>query len=119
VSSSNARRNRIITTGMLAGLLLSVSGDFLLFIAQRCLNWLVLHGFGGGINASWTGGSGPISIMTSPVTLLLMALAGAVAGLSVGIFAAALLPEQPSATPETAGLPGVPAASGSAERAPS
>jgi hypothetical protein len=107
VNSSDARRNRIITTGVLAGLLLSLSGDFLLFIAQRCLNWLVLHGFGGGINASWTGGSGPISIMTSPVTLLLMALAGAIAGLSVGIFAVTLLPEHPSAATQPANAPGV------------
>jgi hypothetical protein len=114
VNSAEARRNRIITTGVLAGLLLSVSGDVLLLIAQRCLNWLVLHGFGGGINASWTG-AGPISIMTSPVTLLLMALAGAIAGLGVGIFAATLLPEHPNAATQPASTPGVPASSGTAE----
>lgn len=114
MSDSNARRNRIIGTGVLAGLVLSISGDFLLVIVQRCLNWLVLHGFGGGISATYTG-PGPISIMTSPVTLLLMALAGVIAGLSVGIFAAALLPEALSARPGLANAPDVPATSGTPE----
>jgi len=95
------RRNRIIASGAVAGLFLSVAGDFLLFAAQRCLNWLVLHGFAGGIDASWSTGSlGPITIMTSPLTWLLMALAGVIAGVSAGIFASALLVSVPRDAPE-------------------
>lgn len=117
MNSSETRPNSIIVFGVFTGLLLSVSGDVLLVIAQRCLNWLVLHGFGGGITAQWSG-AGPLTIMTSPVTLLLMTLAGAVAGLSVGIFAAAVLPAQPSTAAEPTRAPGVPGTSepsGSAE----
>jgi hypothetical protein len=97
----------MILTGMLAGLLLSVSGDILLVIAQRSLNWLVLHGVGGGINAEWTTGQpGPISILTSPVAVLLLAAAGIIAGLSVGFFAAALMPDEPTQVPAQPGLTG-------------
>jgi hypothetical protein len=70
-NSFETRRDRIIATAALEGVPLSVGGDILLFIAQRCLNWLVIQGFRGGINAGWpTGSPGPISIITSPVTSL-------------------------------------------------
>jgi hypothetical protein len=110
--SSLAREKRVILTGVLAGLPLSVSGDFLLVVAQRSLNWLVLHGFGGGITAEWTTGQpGPITIFTSPVTLLLLAVAGTIAGLSVGIFAAALIQDDSLQAPAQAGkISGSPAA---------
>ena len=115
MNSADQRRKNIIITGVLTGLVLSVSGDFVLFIAQRCLNWLVLHGFAGGISAVWSGGSGPISIMTSPITILLMALAGATAGLGVGIFAAALLPGRPNDPAQLTSAPGMAHTSKTAE----
>jgi hypothetical protein len=110
VISSLPRKNRVILTGMLTGLILSFSADFLLLLAQRVLNWLVLHGFAGGVNADWNiGQAGPISIITSPVSIMLLAVAGSIAGFGVGIFAAALLPDEPARTP------GQPAVIGSPE----
>jgi len=115
VTEIEERRMRIVCAGAVAGLLLSIAGDILLFAAQRVLNWLVLHGFAGGIDALWTTGSGgPINIMASPVTFVLTAVAGVIAGISVGTFAAVLLTMSPH---DSAG-PGVaaekPATSGTA-----
>jgi len=42
-----------------------------------------------------SGSGGPINIMASPVTFVLTAFAGVIAGISVGIFAAVLLTMSP------------------------
>ena len=106
----NPGRKRAVLGGVVLGLTLGIGLDVLLFIAQRFLDFMLING---AIRGSfvWTAGSAPISILTSPLTLLLGLVAGVVVGYGAGEFAAALLPvEGPSSnaalTPETA-RPGV------------
>ena len=111
------RKKRVILTGMLTGLILSVSADFLLVVAQRALNWLVYRGFAGGVSDPdlIPGQAGPITIFTSPVSIVLLAVAGGIAGFGAGIFAAALLPDEPA---RAAGQPAVAATPEAVSTAP-
>ena len=90
------RRKRILIGGVELGLALGVAFDILLSIVQRYVDFLVVNG---GISGSfqWSPPAAPISILTSPKTLLLGILGGVVVGFGAGLFAAALIPEAAAA----------------------
>lgn len=95
------RRQRTLAGGLKLGVALGASFDVMLFIAQRFVNFMVIHG---AIRdtVGWTTGSAPISILTSPLTLLLGLIAGVLIGVGVGAFAAAVIPhETPSSESRT------------------
>jgi hypothetical protein len=74
-----------------------------MFVAQRFVDFMLVHGAIRG-DFGWTTGSAPISILTSPLTLLLGVIAGVVVGYGAGEFAASLLPATGS-TPNDAFAP--------------
>jgi len=74
------------------------------------VNYMVVHGAISG-SFGWTAGSAPISILTSPLTLLLGLIAGCLTGVGVGFFVAAVIRED---TPGPDTHVGVPARPGSA-----
>jgi hypothetical protein len=95
------RRKRAVLGGIVFGAALGVGLDVLLFIAQRYVNFMILHG---AINGSfeWDTGSAPTSILTSPLTLLLGLVAGVVVGYGAGEFAALLMVAADSTATATA-----------------
>jgi len=99
----NLRRKQAVLGGLVFGTTLGIGLDVLLFIAQRFVDFMLVHGAISG-SFGWTTGSAPISILTSPLTLLLGVIAGAVVGYGVGEFAALLLAAADSA-PAPAGAP--------------
>jgi hypothetical protein len=72
------------------GATLGIGLDVLLFTAQRFADFMLVHGAISG-SFGWTAGSAPISIPTSPLTLLLGVIAGVVVGYGAGVFAASLM----------------------------
>jgi len=93
--------------GIVLGATLGIGLDVLLFIAQRFVDFMLVHGAISG-SFGWTTGSAPISILTSPLTLLLGVIAGLVVGYGAGEFAASLLAAANS-RPKTAADPAPPA----------
>jgi hypothetical protein len=104
----NPRKKQAVLGGTIFGATLGIGLDVLLFIAQRFVDFMLIHGAISG-SFGWTPGSAPISILTSPLTLLLGVIAGVVVGYGAGVFAASLIPAAES-TATAAADPDAPSA---------
>jgi hypothetical protein len=110
------RRKRAVLGGVMFGATLGIGLDVLLFIAPRSVDFMLVHGAISG-SFGWTAGSAPISILTSPLALLLGVIAGVVVGYGAGEFAASLMTAADStgiAAPTPAPVPPASAASATA-----